>query len=142
MIPVAQTIFTAPKGDCFRACVASIFELPIDAVPHFFETSAGDHMWTQEQWDAVRSFAERHDTEAHWVDPDTEQSEVAKLVESGLHYVAFGPSPSTPLGHCVVMHKGEYVHDPSHGRFLGGEPWLYVLFNLVEVKGDEDGTQV
>ena len=39
MIPVYQTAFGGPDsptpGDCFRACVASILELPIDEVPHF-----------------------------------------------------------------------------------------------------------
>lgn len=39
MKPVFQTVFATeehPKqGDCFRACIASILELPIDAVPDF-----------------------------------------------------------------------------------------------------------
>lgn len=42
MIPVPQLIFGdgkegRPKGDCFRACVASIFELAPEDVPHFTE---------------------------------------------------------------------------------------------------------
>lgn len=38
MKPVDQTIFPIGdegRGDCFRACVASIFELPIEKVPDF-----------------------------------------------------------------------------------------------------------
>ncbi|HYX72428.1 MAG TPA: hypothetical protein VE732_06640 [Nitrososphaera sp.] len=35
MIPVEQTLFTYPDGNCFAACVASILELPLEAVPHF-----------------------------------------------------------------------------------------------------------
>ena len=40
MIPVDQTILYDPDpaslmGNCFQACVASIFELPLDMVPHF-----------------------------------------------------------------------------------------------------------
>lgn len=46
MIPVTQTIFADPlrgdghnadgePGDCLRACVASILELPLSAVPNF-----------------------------------------------------------------------------------------------------------
>ena len=50
------------------------------------------------------------------------------LIKSGEHYVAFGPSPRTPLGHCVVMQSGEYAYDPASGGYLGGEPWLYVFF--------------
>lgn len=42
MVPVMQTIIPTAdnpdlKGDCFRACVASIMEMPIDQVPHFCE---------------------------------------------------------------------------------------------------------
>jgi hypothetical protein len=40
VIPVVQSIVGdgregRPIGDCERACIASIFELPLDAVPHF-----------------------------------------------------------------------------------------------------------
>ncbi len=35
MIPVEQTVTTFPGGNCFAACVASILELPLDAVPNF-----------------------------------------------------------------------------------------------------------
>lgn len=35
MIPVEQTILTAPLGNCFAACVASILECPLEAVPHY-----------------------------------------------------------------------------------------------------------
>lgn len=42
MIPVMQTVVGdgqdgRPNGDCLRACVASIFELPIEEVPHFVD---------------------------------------------------------------------------------------------------------
>jgi hypothetical protein len=39
MKSVDQTTF-GPNGNCFSACVASLLELPIDAVPFFM--SAGD----------------------------------------------------------------------------------------------------
>ena len=35
MIPVYQTIVSIEDGDCTRACLASILDLPIDAVPNF-----------------------------------------------------------------------------------------------------------
>lgn len=35
MKPVHQNIFGSPNGNCFQACVASIFELPLEDVPHF-----------------------------------------------------------------------------------------------------------
>ena len=38
MTPVDQTV-TGDKGDCFRACIASILDLPTEDVPHFFAES-------------------------------------------------------------------------------------------------------
>jgi len=42
MIPIDQTILHDPDngqyGDCQRACVASLLEIPIEEVPHFLET--------------------------------------------------------------------------------------------------------
>lgn len=49
MNPVYQTIFTGPGqpgfgpgnvGDCLRACLASILEVPLDRVPHFADYPA------------------------------------------------------------------------------------------------------
>lgn len=56
MQPVKQTI-NGIGGNCFPACIASILELSLDDVPHFFRGSAGGN-WTQEQWDHLRSWAE------------------------------------------------------------------------------------
>jgi hypothetical protein len=44
--PVMQSIVGdgidgRPMGDCIRACIASIFELPIEEVPHFAESPRG-----------------------------------------------------------------------------------------------------
>lgn len=35
MIPVRQRIVDAQRGDCLKACVASVLELPYEDVPHF-----------------------------------------------------------------------------------------------------------
>jgi len=35
MIPVDQTVFAVPGGNCFSACVASLLELPLKVVPYF-----------------------------------------------------------------------------------------------------------
>ena len=41
MIPVTQTTF-APAGNCLAACLASILEVPIEAIPNFH---ANDDFW-------------------------------------------------------------------------------------------------
>lgn len=137
MIPVLQTIRVAPNGNCFPACIASIFEISIDDVPHFFAGSAGTDLWTQAQWDAVKAFAESRNHVATWIDPETESEFAARLEASDLYYIAFGDS-ITGVGHCVVMRKGEYVHDPMGRKFLTSKPWLYVLF---EPSGSEGSSQ-
>lgn len=35
MTPIKQTIADARKGDCLRACVASLLDMPIEKVPNF-----------------------------------------------------------------------------------------------------------
>lgn len=46
MKPVQQTVFKKTLGDCFRACVASIFEFPIEEMPNFWEqTQDGEKFW-------------------------------------------------------------------------------------------------
>ncbi len=128
MIPIQQTITTVPGGNCFQACVASIFEQPLDSVPNFLDGAAGDSYWTDEQWNAVRAFASSHGARAEWIDPDTEKPD--DLEASDLYYIATGPSRRYPqFHHCVVMHKGQFVHDPlPAGGFLSGPPTHYIFF--------------
>lgn len=61
MIPVEQQQLSVidehgdsiVKGDCMRACVASLFELPLDDVPHFVESDRWWALW--EEWLAARN---------------------------------------------------------------------------------------
>lgn len=47
MIPVKQTILHDPEhgryGNCFQVCIASLMELPIEAVPHFCDGPESDN---------------------------------------------------------------------------------------------------
>ena len=140
MTPVFQTIHQHRNGNCFQACVASIFDLPIKAVPHFMENSAGDK-WTQEQWDAVRKFGEDNGTQACWIDNPEEPELVKMLHESDLYYIGIGLSFAGDWGHCVVMHKGQNVHDPAGptGKFLRSEPWTFVVFEPGRTRGGTKG---
>lgn len=54
MIPVMQQVVGdgrdgRPVGDCMRACVASVFELSLDAVPHF-AIAADGYRTALENW--------------------------------------------------------------------------------------------
>lgn len=47
MKPVDQVIVDKGVGDCMRAAIASLLELPLDAVPHFLINGSRwwDVMW-------------------------------------------------------------------------------------------------
>jgi len=109
-------------GDCFRACVASVLELPLEAVPHF----CGDRLrkvdleldgWSIDNWFmGVKVWSKLVGLEV----------ELVKNVEDwkgrdvhGDHVIASGPSPRDPENtlHGVVMNtEEEIVHDPHPSR--------------------------
>jgi hypothetical protein len=136
MTPVFQSILTAPGGDCFRACVASIFELPLEVVPHFLGDAAGDANWTDAQWRGLVEFAQGRGYMPWWIDPENDPhgdaaEQVRDLERRGGHYVAtVRPYEETELGHCVVMQGGRLVHDPMPGGSgaEGVAPVLYICF--------------
>lgn len=102
MIPVYQTIFGAPDGNCFQACIASVLELPLDDVPHFCK---GDNPhWMRDTLDFLRpvglSLLTVHLPEGL----DAEDLPDAWCVLSG-------PGPRGHR-HSVVGRGGMMVHDP------------------------------
>jgi hypothetical protein len=111
MVPVEQTILAPPKGDCFRACIASILELPIEEVPN---PAPEDHWW--KAWHG-------------W------------LLPLGLQLVEWSPAKDEPtccplLGywiatvsspgacnHCLVMRDDEIVWDPAPTQKRSEDNW-------------------
>lgn len=52
MKPVMQTVMGS-KGNCFSACLASLFHLPISDVPNFYDAAGDDDaLW----WGGVRDW--------------------------------------------------------------------------------------
>lgn len=110
MKPVMQLSVDGEKGDCFRACMASMLELPNSTdLPHI-----ESEMWPLE-WER---FLDRfgmgygHDAKAIW--------------RQG-YWIASVPSLNFENGgHAIVMLGSEVAHDPSTkkryetGRHLGG----------------------
>lgn len=141
MIPVDQTLFgvesnracSAAPGNCYAACLASIFECGLSDVPDFA------HFWKpgmtpNEAW------------------PDYERANNNWLVGRGLalistpvlslqcsdpdnftpHCILTGPSPRNfDECHAVVCRGNEPIHDPHPSRlFLAGDQslWRYQFF--------------
>lgn len=114
MTPVIQefTLDQAEKGirgDCVRAAVASILDLPLSEVPHFLQlqTDGGPNWWLQlHAWLHHRGLAMYEVYED--VDP-----------EPGEYYIAAGPSPRGYVSsteyrtlHAVVYRDEQLAHDP------------------------------
>jgi hypothetical protein len=101
-------------GDCTRACIASIFELPAHEVPHFCEGGdepVGEHgmlPWEQRlrAWLAERGF------NVVWFKVQDE-AEAENWDERSLqfHHMRGGPGPRG-VGHDTVWFGHRMVHDP------------------------------
>lgn len=89
------------SGDCLRACVASILELPLEEVPHFVEEHQNGilamHDWLFTRGIDCLALKGHYDVSTH-------------VIFTGL-------SPRSTHGrHAVVGLAGEIVHDPHPDR--------------------------
>jgi hypothetical protein len=121
MIPVDQTILKPPLGNCYAACIASIFEVSIDEVP----SPIGDEgltRWSdyearlQDQFFASRGIY-------------TVLSTVAKDWTPPGYTILSAISPRGDYEHAVVCLDGIIVHDPHPRRDMGVGEWkTWILF--------------
>lgn len=97
MVPV----FQAEDGDCLRACVASILELPLKSVPHFSRD------YTVDWFEYLVDFLYAYDYEAYWTPK-------GKWDYTGNYSIGYGWLADKPgWEHVVVCWNGHIVHDPS-----------------------------
>lgn len=98
-------------GDCHRAALASIFELPLDAVPHFAEGSPPVAEFNRriEDWLNERNLTS-------WTAPM--QGELQRVLDAlgngspSAYWLLSGRSKSG-VDHTVIGRRGRIVHDPS-----------------------------
>jgi len=107
-------------GNCHQACLASLLELPLEEVPHFFDKGVfedtEDGLKAQDIWLAAQGYG--------WVElPCTGDSLkdalnfAAKYGSKG-HYILVAESKKG-CGHSVVCKGNKIVHDPSYGATHG-----------------------
>ena len=101
MTPVYQTK-EGFGGDCFRAAVASILELPLEAVPCFEDLMVGRDDWWAEFEEWLRDYG---------LYPIVRGGNLDGIVFPGYYLVA-GSTNRGDLLHQVVYKNGELVHDP------------------------------
>lgn len=99
MKPIYQTQFDSKTGNCLQACIASILEIPLDRVPNF--------MLEDDLTTALDSFL----AQFRLVSITLVASQVSGWEPTGFHLIG-GASPRGEVGHSVVGHNGEMVHDP------------------------------
>lgn len=113
MKPVVQTRFGRPGGNCWAASIASILELPLEAVdwspdmtPDEIEPPPGgcvSQEWIDRQ---QRKLIEL----GYWM---VRQPWAPNLtLPAGVHYLALGIT-DTGVGHVCVYLEGAIVHDPN-----------------------------
>lgn len=128
MKPVDQARISYKDGDCLRACIASILELPLEDVPDY---ARGDMAVKYIEW--LRRF--NLTLMCVRIDPDAVASGNVE-VPAGYHLIQ-GPSRNGKDFHVAVGRDGEIVHDPdpsSRGQFRGdGNYWMFVVVNPAEM---------
>lgn len=116
MKPVYQTLdpgqFRATgNGDCLRACIASLLELPLAAVPHFMETAERARVWP----DALAEWLSGRGLELEIIAPSPDLHETMHYMRRhhpGEHYILLGRT-GPDFGHVVVCLDDSIVHDPA-----------------------------
>ena len=102
MKPVMQTLDGPEEGNCLQACMASLFELEMGAVPHFV---------LEDDWvEAFDEWLERFDLQSVTVDLERMGGE-DMWKPYGYHLIC-GDSPRSDCKHAVVGYNGRVVHDP------------------------------
>lgn len=102
MKPVTQTI-TGEKGNCFPACLASLFEIPIQEIPNFIEAGPD----AEDFWSAARAWLR----ERGWgILPINLGTGFGPECLHGYQMV-WGTSPRGRT-HATIWKDGVMVHDP------------------------------
>ncbi len=110
MKPVEQSILKPPDGDCFAACMASLLELPLEAVPNFTSPDWYQH-WQE------------------WLEPFNLTLLTFTIPDGGCAWLPSGyallcaESPRGPWDHSVVCLDGKVVWDPNPQREQGLGKW-------------------
>lgn len=126
MTPVDQEFLHAPEqgqqGDCMRAVIAALLDLPLAGVPHFAQLDADGK---GNFWIMLAEFCRSHGFAFLIAPPGI------KWAEDAIYHGIGGPSPRDGY-HAVVGRNGHVHHDPHPSRAgLGGDPSEWQHYYLV-----------
>jgi hypothetical protein len=141
MIPIDQQKFSShtdstKKGDCLSACIASIFEIPLETVPLWSAMPVQD--WGENFRDFIESsgyewVGEKFYSQAARAQyTESEFWDKVKAISPGVdgYYVISGTSPrGFQAGHAVIYKDGKLAHDPHPSREGVGYIWAVYLIH-------------
>lgn len=130
MTPVTQEFVHKPEegqhGDCMRACLASLLDLPISDVPHFAQIDADGQGYF---WFGVTEFCRKQGYSFVTVKGSF------VWAEDAIFHVIAGPSPRMAgVHHAVIGRNGQVFFDPHPSRAgLAGDPSEWTFDFLVRI---------
>ena len=136
-------------GDCHRACYASILEMKLDDVPHFYDQGRSSEeakpifkeFWSSYRLIEIQMSYENCDLKA--------VLEVQEHYNPGVPYILTGES-GNGVNHSVVVWNGEIWHDPSidqSGIIGPSKPddlwWItYIVGEIPHLSSERQGAKV
>lgn len=117
MIPVDQTRFAGDHPNCLAACLATIFEVPIEEIDSPALASGGT------QWAALMEVCHAHGYHPFSYSPSPEDGGPFPPIAPPGYHIACSET------HATVAYNGEIVHDP-HPRRSGVKvvtEWILLL---------------
>lgn len=128
MTPQTQEFLHKPEegqyGDCQRAVIASLLDLPISEVPHFSGIAKGE---PRIFWETLQAFCKSHGYV--YLTIKARSGAAFYGLDEDIYHEISGPSPrGNGVFHAVIGKGGEIVFDPHPSRAgLAGDPaeWEY-----------------
>jgi len=121
MKKVYQTDYSNSTGDCFRACLASILELPINSVPNFWkQTQEPIELWKlNNEW-----IYQNHNCKIILIEINEDQ----KFFINNLLCIAIVKSPLDKQYDHAVVWRNEIIHDPNiYNPIITEKPITFAL---------------
>lgn len=122
-----KPVFQRGRLDCFSACLASIFELPLEAVPNFWEThgAEGAAWWSGvHEWLGTLGYG--------CVTVDLPPSQGVPSMDGYIIVAGSLPNMAGAL-HATIWSNGKMIHDPmpgSPGLDMTGKLQVDILYPL------------
>lgn len=126
---VDQIVLKENRGDCFRACVASIFEFDINFMPNFWEYTSDAYKF----WRLVNDWMFKN---LNYKCIPIRLEESCDDFINDLLCVAIGKSKIYNEQHAVVW-KNKLIFDPNPNRNIMKStfiPEVYVIFIPINIK--------